>query len=368
VVLSQVPKLACLVGNGLSIAYNRDLSVEELTRALVGNFQHLAGTNAGNELARFATSLTGQRSDDFERLLGPLDNASQALAYLEGLASTAGPQARQALTTTIRFLRDFHRLGVATVLDLVGRRSSGSAGDFEVVERFYSAVVALDFDKPISVGTLNYDGLAHAGSLDTATIADLATGYDSAPVLIDGSRTITGQLLRDEDNLLQDRAIQLLHLHGFLGWLRDPVTREVRKFDLKKLRDARFWQSLQAGRARLEPVVVLTNRKEDAIARRPFSLAYEIFRRRLVGASHWLIVGYGFGDEPLNAQLRSAVASRSALNMGLPKVLVVSHARDSKALARDAAAELELPPSQVVADGDGIPSAIGANAWQSWSP
>src|SRR5205823_5505846 len=147
-----------------------------------------------------------------------------------------------------------------------------------------------------------YDGLTHAGFFEAGVdiwgessfgITDLADGrWDRVQAHeVTPGHPIDGHPLREIDDLLRDRA-HVIQLHGSLGWLWEPSRDGVWKFRLNELRMADYWECWREGGTEWSPAVVLTDRKDRATATWPFSLAYDVFHRRLADAERWLIAGY----------------------------------------------------------------------------
>jgi hypothetical protein len=219
------------------------------------------------------------------------------------------------------------------------------------------------------VGTLNYDGLIHAAALNLpVSLADMSTGYESHEgehCVVPGEPMVVGHLLRNHDNM-PGNTLQLLNLHGSLGWLRTSSSGAIWKFDLSDLRDQDYWSALAANNTSWTPSLILTDQKGNAVAEYPFSLAYEIFRERLARADRWMIVGYGFGDEPVNAILRTAASLKDDLSKKELEVLVIDYEREPVALRRRVAQIVGLENEQIRVDTSGIPEAIGSAAWKKW--
>jgi hypothetical protein len=74
-----------LVGNGLSIAYNRELTVPSLTLKLLRRFE-----NADDELRAIAAEARRSDTPGFEELLGPFDAVSAMIRNLPGLRGGTG--------------------------------------------------------------------------------------------------------------------------------------------------------------------------------------------------------------------------------------------------------------------------------------
>ncbi|WXF90867.1 hypothetical protein WDV91_16450 [Curtobacterium flaccumfaciens pv. flaccumfaciens] len=95
------------------------------------------------------------------------------------------------------------------------------------------------------------------------------------------------------------------------------------KLDTSFLRNYDQWDAVRKQDTDVRPVVVLANQRDKAtsVSEYPFSLAYEMYKRGLSRADKWLIVGYSFRDDPINAALREEFIGRSEK----PDVLVVTH-------------------------------------------
>lgn len=374
----------CLIGNGLSIAYNPELSVEALTTGLLQAFGDLqAPVGQEHPLARFAQALHGSGKDSFESLLGLLDSAALALPHLARLADVVRSQSAEDITTaldrTVAFLREVHTQGMGTALELIASRGRGqSESQFNsVILAVCRAIANLRGDGQVAVATLNYDGLLHAGFQrledephSTVRLCDLAAGFAGTSMCPAGSKELACYGLRRDWALPGN--IHLLNLHGSLGWLGDPDSGRVWKFALEDLRSVdeeglSYWTLLRAGRQRLEPRVVLTDRKDEAVTQWPFSLAYDIFEDRLVRSHRWLIAGYSFGDRPVNCAITRALARRRDSNWGQPRILVLGRpGADAESLHRDVLQRLGAgAPLQV--DTTGLPGSVQSAVWQGWA-
>lgn len=366
----------CLIGNGFSISFNERLAVSHLTDELVAAFSELSGGQAEQALASFAEAAGGGPATDFEALLGPLDATSIALlsirSFLEESSEVQAPISA-ALQESARFLKRLHRVGFGTTLEVIARHSRAEQGEgFQTVIvptcTAISGLADLDDRGYITVGTLNYDGLLHAGFLATvgsAALTDLAWGGQPQSQTPDGVAYLHAWPLRTEDDI-PFRRVELLNLHGSLMWLRTPDGDRAWKFGLDRLRNLDYWGLVKRGGAVLEPTVVLTNQKANAILGWPFSLAYTIFEDRLRMCDRFLIAGYSFGDEPVNRALWRVFRMQRHEGVGPPFVLVINRSSDEEASRTDIARTLGLDPASVLVDGRGIPNAIGGPLWNAW--
>lgn len=359
-------EFACLVGNGLSIAYNSSLDVAALTEGMFARLSQLAGDAAADALLGFATELGAAGNLRFETLLSPVDQVARALPNLTGAAALV-PGYETALVQAAEALTGIHRAGVATVLELISERAYGEGSERldPVVRKVCRAINDLPTTKPIAVGTLNYDGLIHAGFLDIPNVADLVPGYvPLADYEVANGVWLSGRSLRRAANFGHAR-IRILNMHGSLSWLWNLTDRDAVKFEFQPLRGISYWEHLRAGTTERVPVVVLTDQKQAAIQDWPFSLAYGTFETSLGFATHWLLAGYGFEDEPLNTVLRDALATQRHFNR-LPHVLVVDFGRNAEEWRNHVGGLLGLDPARMWVDTTGLPAAVDGATWAAW--
>jgi hypothetical protein len=373
--------IACLIGNGLSISYNPRLRIPTLTSDLVAAIAARAGTESGRALYSFARTLRGRRARQFEELLGPIEAAALALGALQPLipvAARAPSETRAHVRGASRFATNLHRFGLGTALELISQRAMG-AGDEAFEGRIVPicrALAQLSRRRRIFVGTLNYDGLLHAGFLRAQTegidfaFSDMAAGYDSARHLPAwGGQPADCWGIRTSDDL--DTRVQLLNLHGSLGWLRDPHSRKVWKFELEDLRmlnnrGLTYWEALRRGAARMLPTVVLTDIKTSVVEGSPFELVYSIFEERLTRADRWLIAGCSLGDKPVVSVLKRALRRRLKRGLAAPRMLVISKGVTTVQLRQATRRTLGLRAGRLLVDTSGLPLAVGGKGWEQW--
>jgi hypothetical protein len=367
-------RFACLIGNGFSASYNGELLVPQLTRGIINELAALSGGDAALALSSFARQFAGYKEGDFESLLTPLENVGGALEHLTHLAplgSVAPLQIRGALTSSGSFVKDLYRLGYGTVLRLVADRSRGM-GDAvfsRTVVDFCQRVTDLRSRGAVAVGTLNYDGLLHAGFLKCLPpnqLADLSAGYNRAMLAPMATVNLGCQLLRTGDDLPRCEFL-LINLHGSLSWLQNQATGQIAKFELEDLRKVRYWDSFVNGQVSMFPVLVLTNRKEEAVREAPFNFAYQVFERRLAKANRWVIAGYSFGDVPVNGAIRRAYQSRQRWRWSRPKVLVLDKGGSERELAARASAATGIDAGDIAVDVEGLPNSAAGSEWQKWA-
>jgi hypothetical protein len=361
-------RLTALLGNGVSVAYNAQLAVPQLTSGIVARFNALAGTTVEDALRAAAQRVSGTSRDDFEALLGPLDATTEALAALRQLSPLASRTAsvELAVKRVTRFVADIHRVGLAEVLGLIAERASGQGeAAFDAVPaRIARELMALPAPSPITVANLSYDGLINAGLLrEMVSMADLASGIHPVTVDVGAGWPLSAHELREDDDLPPSR-VHLLHLHGSLGWLRTSDGTFV-KCALDDLRVAAYWRRYANKETKVSPVVVLTDRKTPAVEAEPFALAYRIFGERLAGSDHWLIAGYSFLDVPVNQAFRQALRLRRDLGKTPPNILVIGQGAPSS--IRSTAQRALGKGIKMRVTGAGVPTIFDRAFWKEWA-
>jgi len=365
-------RTVCLVGNGTSIAYNSELAVGELTRALRASFE----SSDTLELQELASALVEAEDDQgFEDLLGPFDVIAGMLSGMPGANHLKGTLGESITKTKSNFER-IYRAGVGLTLAHIADKSNGNAEAFQKKTLvFIQKLIDTMGPEPstLCLATLNYDGQLMAGLNDLAKskYCDMGGRQTDNIKPAEGFPELVCRKLRSENDFPVSRRIRFLQLHGSLGWLEDTqssATFSVSKFNIPELRReppcSSFWK-LYANNPSVNwrPVVVLTNSKAHAIKRWPFSFAYNAFLGDLRRADRILVVGYGLGDAPLNARIRhflpSPLPERS-------KFLILGRG-DHEELEERAENAFGISKEKFTANVDGIPEAFASTDWAAWS-
>lgn len=323
--LELTMRLAVLVGNGLSIAFNPNLGLTELTDALVEKVSQFAsdGSAAVEVLSGLISNESGTQT--FETFVGALEESNISTQTLLKLAKNLSPDEKElhdSITTTSKFARTLRDWGVSFVLETILERSRISRFDRSQLDKLLEKLNA-SFPDRLVFGNLNYDTMLLTAMLQTyglKNVADMASGLEKATVISD-SEEITVRSLRRTDDFPNDRVLHL-SLHGSLQFWSDEERRTVVKLETSMLEDGDQWRSVREGTTNIRPVVVLTNQKQktDAVREFPFSLAYEKFEQALFESSKWLIIGYSFTDRSVNDMLRV----QQIFNTGSPRIFVVT--------------------------------------------
>lgn len=111
--------VVALVGNGLSISYNQEMSVPSLTTEILHRFE-----NADDELKAIADGIGDGEPPGFEELLGPFDAVSAMIRNLPGIKSGERLSPRfEALGIALDAAREIHSRGTGPALSVIAERS-----------------------------------------------------------------------------------------------------------------------------------------------------------------------------------------------------------------------------------------------------
>jgi hypothetical protein len=155
-----------LVGNGLSIAFNPDLTLKAITDEMVTRIEH--ASTFGNSVVR-AMKKMAQRAlqegdsgeDDFEKLVGVFGTESRNMDILQQLAQLTFPndrELRDAIQKAARFTTQVRDNGLSYVLEVIAERSHAYQERTEDLCAFVRAVTT-GFGGRVYFGNLNYDTL-----------------------------------------------------------------------------------------------------------------------------------------------------------------------------------------------------------------
>lgn len=324
--------VAVLVGNGLSIAFNPDLNLQTITEEVVRRIEQADGGDviaAMKELANRALPRGVTSESDFEQLVGAFGSETRSLGNLETLASLTSPQdveLLEAIRKTASFADQVRDNGISHVLQVICERSRAYADDADNLHQLIRSVIEA-FDGKVVIGNLNYDTLLLAALLwvcDSRDIADLGHGYKKVSVVINDDTTARVPALREtKSDFPSNRRIRLLHLHGSLTYWQAREHNIFAKISKEMLDDGSQWQAVRDRTTNVRPAVVLASPrdKSDHVNEYPFNLAYEVFAEGLGQSNHWIVIGYSFRDDPVNAKLRAEFLGRYEK----PAVLVVTY-------------------------------------------
>jgi hypothetical protein len=321
-------KRVLVVGNGLSIAANPGFALPALTTAVR---TRLDAIEIGERSAREHLDVIGQRLEadgqqsplgsNFERLIGPLDRLQGLIGVeLGAIIGALRPDLRQPLDEVAGIVRALYTSAVGAVLAEVDALEPGAQlGPFQTVIQW--ATSGLGDSDQLAIYTVNYDPLLDRALLELReevvgrffkrrryALADEFSGLpnDQVPLTLAQDTQPVVAFARRAEPFVRARAVDLIHLHGGQHWFR-ARNGVIFKATLNELRARDLYGHWTRGEpTSVEPAVVLTDQKTQAVLRSPFVDAYTRLRHDLQQADRVAIVGYGFGDEPLNARLRRA--------------------------------------------------------------
>ena len=324
--------LAVLVGNGLSMAFNPELGLRDITQAMLAGIESEvdegnAATAAMKAVAEHALP-TGVTSDsDFEILVGAFGTEQKTLSFLSQLAAALDPSdtdLTEAIARTVAFAERVRDMGISHVLEVIFERSYARS-DLSTGLYIFLKSVMEGFDGRITFGNLNYDTLLLAGLLEVGKedLADLGHGYRQVIVTTESGPHRVPALRRVPD-FPTNRRVCLLQLHGSLTFWAHRESDIFMKLDTDFLRTESVWRQVRDGGVEVRPVVVLANQQDKSahVEEYPFSLAYSVFRDQLSRSERWLVVGYSFRDACVNQMLQDEFLRRDAGSK--PQLLVVT--------------------------------------------
>lgn len=309
-----------LFGNGLSLAYNdehyRLVNLTALVRARLRKVEFLNDKNLFEEVKAVAKALGTPvvDKDDFEQLAGPIDVLAKTLVQLMKLHSIApDAQSRAALFKVARRVKRLHRQVVGIVLELVAGKLP--PGDWEplhyIADHLFECAERQD---SLDVFTLNYDALLDSALLfreASHPTVNLMDEFDGRPISLSvKSKSRDFKMLFHPwrvDPYRPPRPLKLHHLHGAATWVMHDGS-VYKASELQQLRNRQVFKAWSSGKVvGLTPLVVLTDQKDRAVERRPFSEAYERLSASVSAVDELVVAGYGFRDNPLNRVLTESL-------------------------------------------------------------
>lgn len=371
--------LAVLTGNGVSIGFNTDLSLNQITEEVLSrfsanSFENDAIRTALIEISNLVIPDGPAAENDFEKLVGAFDSDFLKINSLRLLAknySSNPADLEMSLNALQEFAFEIKQRAIGHILEVIFERSRSTIDEGNHHHQFVREIVSR-FKGQLVIGNLNYDSLMLSSLIKAAPrdLTDFADGQPSAQITwTAGSRKFVGQTLRKLESdfpSLRDRRIRLLHLHGSLTyWVTGDGLHylKVRNEDLDYIDQ---WSSIRSGISRAQPVVVLTNQaaKAEKINSYPFALAYELFGKGLANSSHWLIAGYSFKDETANKLLQDTYKTSDVK----PNILIITKGTEpfNKQIARVFGIS-NLRKSGITVFRDGVENMIYSEPWKTFS-
>lgn len=323
--LDQPRNLAVIAGNGLSIAFSKELLLNKITERLVAEFDALSGDETGvlGTLRNLADRIEDNGTideNDFEQLVGSFESQAALLSDLAELAALL-PEGGTALPAAIEEVRNFTSKvlsrGTGIVLKTILEASDSYSESAENINKLFREIDNC-FAGTVTFANLNYDILVLKTLLGLRfTMCDMGKGYGNVKLSIMNDRgelltNYSGKPLRTSLDFPEQAKFRLVHPHGSLTYWKNTETGVIGKVPIEALRSHDLFSSLGASEGKIRPAVVLANsrEKQKRVKEYPFNLAYQAMSESLKSSDHWLIVGYSFRDESVNSALRIALANR----------------------------------------------------------
>ncbi len=294
--------------------------------------------------------------DDFEVLIGIFDDLNNYLEALKNVSEDIGDDRQNGRGTATesgeevmvpasadfesvqKFIHHLRRVGISHVLQVTYDQSRVGDGDVNHVKKLISSL-STHFGH-VNIANLNYDTLLLRSAMAMKDWpSDMGTRNENTEITMPVKCSSKVRQLRykpeDYDSSYMDKQVRLLHLHGSMTFWE--VTNETRKGQLEgdpnrfakvpspALESPEWWRNIRLATTDLEPAVVLANvqNKDRYVREAPFNAAYEQFKLHLGESSHWLIIGYSFRDEAVNALLRDVWRMRRS-NGDIPEKILIS--------------------------------------------
>ena len=342
---NTINNVSVLTGNGLSIAFNQDLTLSNITSEVIHRIERESGDEATDAMklisARILQKGESITDADFEELIGAFGLEYKTLELLKKLhvsldggdCSSATPHNSDYDTSdsdlldsfekVLKFVKNIRNQGLSHVLQVIMEFSELSAGRQHELLHLID-LICHTFNGEVTFGNLNYDSLLLTALLKSSwndDLADIADGRYLDSVEFSHGLRVPARYLRDSIEDFPDKRIWLLHLHGSICYWSNLEDKRYWKVDRQNLKSRNLFERMRAGSlGSHEPLVVLSSDSEKTceVDKYPFSLAYEGFSNSLSHNSAWVIIGYSFRDIPVNEMLKKAFLSQSEK----PKVFV----------------------------------------------
>ena len=225
--------VSVLVGNGLSIAFNPELTLAAITREMIIRMQASSDDgdkviHAMNEIARRSAPLDEVTDEDFEKLVGAFDSQAltlEELGRLAELVATEDSALRFAIRDVSKFSERVRDMGISYVLEVITERSRADHARDSKLHATLGEIMDT-FQGRVTFANLNYDTLllSALGALD-APFADMGFGPSPVSLVVERPTNTsdredptryTGYQLRKSLNfpVTPKHRVRLLQLHG----------------------------------------------------------------------------------------------------------------------------------------------------------
>lgn len=308
--------LVVLLGNGVSVAANPDLSLAALTQSFLD--AHADDRDALDRLLAEVDLGAVDPVRDFEGIVAGLESAEEVVrAFMQLAARVAHPDLQEAAAIlrdrgVTSLVRRLYYAYCAEVLQAIGELTRGDLAPAVVTFGDWLKAMYLTHGSA-SIFTLNYDLLLERMLIDDNvlglkySVTDFFSGLPARMAALPlgiNNAGIQGRLYYPADP--PARPIHLHHLHGCLTHFRDVTTNGVYKIAASDLRDHDIFDRLaQAEETDFVPSIILGSRKVEKSREWPFSQAFLALEESARTAATVVIAGYSFRDSAVNARLRN---------------------------------------------------------------
>ena len=333
--------LTVLVGNGMTIALNSDLTLKKITEGAFSAIQ----SDSGDDVARVMQALAervnfgggGGADSDFEELVGAFGFEARNLGLLgeiaDNLDGVSDKSLAAAIAQTRKFSNEVQLRGISHVLEYIDNHAKLEDNALGELRKILQELVDSFPTGNITFANLNYDTILMQGLFPyNKELADMADGSQPQEIDLFGTGPLPAHSMRVGVNFPRERRLRLVHLHGSLTfWECDkeagPV--KVRRSDVSQ---AQPWGALRAGATNVRPCVVLAKPedKPEIIKEPPYDLAYEVFEDAMGSSDGCVVIGYSFRDDSVNRRIRSAILKR-----GIRSLLVVGTSSTTREVVLD---------------------------------
>ncbi len=321
--------LAVLIGNGLSIAFNDQLMLGNISAEVIERLTQIYGGRSDDVAQAMqkvaAHAHTGDPTTDFESLVGAFGGQTDVMEDLGTFAQLTedSTDMAEAIDRVREFVGAVQRRGIGHTLEIIIQRSRSDLESRVPISTFFH-MIRDAFTQGLTVANLNYDTLVLSVLSEDYQrhLCDMAHGGANTGASLTGTIHNSYLLRPDAADFPETtwKPIRLLHLHGSVTFWK--IGESYRKVEIDTVRNPAVWQRYRDRELDARPLVVLANQhyKADHVRRYPFNVAYDVAEADFRVAENWLIVGYSFRDICINDLLKRSWDARYRK----PRILVVT--------------------------------------------
>lgn len=223
--------LTVLVGNGMTIALNRDLTLKKITEEAFSAIQSDSGDDVAKVMKALADRVNfggeGTADSDFEKLVGAFGFEARNLGLLgeiaDNLDGVSDKSLAAAIEQTRKFSNEVQLRGISHVLEYIDNHANLKRSDLKELRKIIGDLVNSFPKSNITFANLNYDSILMQGLIPYRDdLADMADGSRSQEIDLFGTGSLTAYSMRVGVNFPRERRLRLVHLHGALTfWERE---------------------------------------------------------------------------------------------------------------------------------------------------